>query len=81
MRVRVLAFARLRELLATPEETIELPDGSEVQDFWRVLSGRYPGVAEMIQSTRVARNGIVVAADQRIFDGDELALLPPVGGG
>jgi MoaE-MoaD fusion protein len=81
MRVRVLAFARLRELMAGPEETIDLPDGARVRDAWQALAVQHPGLNELSGSTRVARNGRVGSPDDALVEGDVLALLPPVGGG
>ncbi len=81
MTVRVLAFARIRELLGAPESTITLPDGARVCDAWSALTGRAPALEELSSSTRVARNGLLVPRDERLQDGDEIALLPPSGGG
>jgi molybdopterin converting factor subunit 1 len=81
MRIRVLAFARLRELLGAPEITLELPEGARVVDAW---SARAQGCSELDEqraSTRAARNGNLVAFEEPLADGDELAILPPVGGG
>ena len=42
MRVAVLCFGRLRELLA-PEIVIEVALPATVGDLWRALRERYPG--------------------------------------
>jgi molybdopterin converting factor small subunit len=81
VRVRVLAFARLRELLAGSERTIDLPDGARVRDAWLALARQHPGLDELSGSTRLARNGRVGSTDDVLAEGDVLALLPPVGGG
>ena len=81
MRIRVLAFARLRELLGAPEAALELPEGARVSDAWSALVRRSPMLNEQLGSTRIARNGRLVPLDQALADGDELAILPPVGGG
>jgi molybdopterin converting factor small subunit len=81
VRVRVLAFARVRELLAGSELTVELEDGARVGDAWAALARDFPALEEVETSTRVAKNGVVVSRDATLRDGDELALLPPVGGG
>jgi molybdopterin converting factor small subunit len=81
MQIRVLAFARLRELLEAPEATLAIPEDSRVADVWTALVGRCPPLANERGSTRVARNGRLVSFDETLADGDELALLPPVGGG
>lgn len=80
-RVRVLAFARIAELLGTREESIELDPGARLGDVWRVLVRRVPELASLEGSTRAVRNGRVAAFEEALDDGDEVAFLPPVGGG
>ena len=81
VRVRVLAFARLRELLASGELTLELAAGARVSDAWERLADGIGPLAQLRSSTRFARNGRIVSFEEPLADGDELALLPPVGGG
>jgi molybdopterin converting factor subunit 1 len=81
MQIRVLAFARLRELLEAPETSLAIPEESRVADVWTALVQRCPPLAKERGSTRVARNGRLVSFDETLVDGDELAFLPPVGGG
>lgn len=81
MRVRVLAFARIREILGAAHRDVTLPDGSVAGDAWDALAGEVPGLVPLRASTRLARNGRLAAGDEPLHDGDELALLPPSGGG
>lgn len=81
MTVRVLAFARLRELLGAAETPLVLANGATAQSAWNTLAQRAPTIVPLGPSTRFARNGKIVAGDEVLHDGDELALLPPVGGG
>jgi molybdopterin converting factor small subunit len=81
MRVAIAAFAGLRELLDGPGTKLDLPAGASVGDAWSALELRYPGLIPLAASTRLARNGRVASRSDELADGDELALLPPVGGG
>ena len=81
MALRVLAFARLRELLGFGERSVDLAGQATLDDLWSSLTAASPEAARMRASTRFARNGIVVEGTTRLVDGDEIALLPPVGGG
>lgn len=82
MRVRVLAFARLRELLGGPAHELQVEEGATVADVWDALADRFAAIAPLGSSTRIARNGRVVNdPGEHIQDGDELSLFPPVGGG
>jgi len=81
MKIRVLAFARLREILNAGEIALELRAGARIADAWTALAERSPALDEHRRSTRVARNGSLVTPDDTLHDGDEIALLPPVGGG
>lgn len=81
MQIRVLAFARLREILEAPERSLDLPDAARASDAWAALLRDHPALAGERSSTRVARNGRLVSFEEALSDGDELALLPPVGGG
>ncbi len=81
MQIRVLLFARLREAIGASERSLELPEGACVEDAWEILARGRPGLGDERRSTRAARNGSLVSFEERLRDGDELALLPPVGGG
>ncbi len=81
MQIRVLAFAHLRELLGQAELAFQLPANATAGDAWALLVQRLPPLAAVGASTRFARNGALVSAQEPLSDGDELALLPPVGGG
>lgn len=81
MTVRVLAFARLRELLGRSELPLELEPDADVRAAWGALCARCPPIATLGGSTRFARNGRLVSPAEPLADGDEFALLPPVGGG
>lgn len=81
MTVRVVAFARVRELLGFGERELRLSPASTVADAWEALAAGAPALRGLGGSTRFARNGALADGATALADGDELALLPPVGGG
>jgi molybdopterin converting factor small subunit len=81
MEVRVLAFARLRELCGFGERRVVCPSGATLEDLWRELARESVEFAALRPSTRFARNGALASGTTVLADGDEVAFLPPVGGG
>jgi molybdopterin converting factor small subunit len=72
----------MRELFGEGEFDLTLPDGATLVDCWEALRARNRGIDALASSTRIARNGRVAALlSEAVADGDEIALLPPVGGG
>ena len=79
MRIRVRVFAAARELVGKGELLQELPDGATVQDLADRLFDAYPGLRPM--RLRFAQNSAYAAPEAALHDGDEVAFIPPVGGG
>ncbi len=76
MKVSVRLFAGLRELAGTRAVEIELPTGSTAGAVWAALDlGAEPA------GLLLAVNKSYAARDSVLFDGDEIALIPPVSGG
>ncbi|MDH2909151.1 MAG: MoaD/ThiS family protein [Candidatus Eremiobacteraeota bacterium] len=78
--VRLVAFARLRELLGDRRDIV-LADGASVGDLWEALVREEPRLTEFARGTRFARNNRLCSAEALVCEGDEIALLPPFGGG
>lgn len=80
MRVEVRCFASLREL-AEDRCELSLVDDALVEDAWRAMADRHPGLQPHRPYVRAARNGAYAAWDDRLADRDMIAFLPPVSGG
>ncbi len=78
--VRLVAFARLREVLGEHREIV-LPDGANVGDLWEALVREEPRATALARGLRFARNDALCSAEMPLRDGDEISLLPPYGGG
>jgi molybdopterin synthase catalytic subunit/molybdopterin converting factor small subunit len=81
MRVRVLFFGMLRELVGSAGEDSDFPDGADLAAVFDRYAGRHPRLREMAGSIVVARNQEFAVLSTPIAEGDEIALLPPVSGG
>jgi molybdopterin converting factor subunit 1 len=88
MRVEILYFGVLRDLVGVPGEPVELPDGATVGEMLEILRGRTSnpsrgsGVDEGLwRSLAAAVNREYASQAAVLCDGDEVALLPPVSGG
>ena len=82
MKVVVLYFAALRELLGISEETIVDVSGPlPVHAFAELLGQRHPVLVPRLASVRFAVNESFASASDPIEDGDTVALIPPVSGG
>src|ERR1035437_7018876 len=81
MRVRVLFFGRLKDIVGKSEEDAELSEGARVEDLFTRYGRSYPELAKF-------RSSVVASVNQEFADwratlssGDEVAFLPPVSGG
>ena len=81
MKVRLLFFAVLRDVIGTGERELELGEGTTAGDVWQSLRHSYTKLAAYTQPPLVAINESYAAADAVLEDGDELAFIPPVAGG
>jgi molybdopterin converting factor small subunit len=81
MHVRVVPFARIREIVGSAEVERQARDGVTVGELWDGLAAEFPALVALGPSTRFVRNGAFVRAETSLADGDELGLLPPYGGG
>jgi molybdopterin converting factor small subunit len=75
VRITLRWFAALREQRGRSEELLEVAPGARVADVCASL-GLPPGL-----SVAVAVNETLVGPAHVLAEGDELALLPPLGGG
>jgi MoaE-MoaD fusion protein len=81
MRVRVLFFGRLKDIVGRGEESPELPEGSCVEDAFAHFRSAYPALAGLRSSVAASVNHELTGWSAPLRPGDEVAFLPPVSGG
>jgi sulfur-carrier protein len=81
IRVKVLFFGRLKELVGDSEESVDVAEGACVEDLFARCIARYPELARYRSSLVASCNQEFTGWNTALQAGDEVAFLPPVSGG
>src|SRR5579875_2935363 len=81
MRVKLLTFGVLRDLLPRTAGHLDLPPGATVAELLDQCRRASAGPDALWSSIAVAVNQEYVPATHPLAENDEIALLPPVSGG
>ena len=81
MRVRVLFFGRLKDIVGRAEEEAELSEGARVEDLFTRYGSRFPDLDRFRSSVVASVNQEFAEWSSPLRGGDEVAFLPPVSGG
>ena len=81
MRVRVLFFGMLKDMVGRAEEEAEIAEGADLAGVFAAYASRYPAVEALRGRIVMARNQEFAEPATRLAEGDEIAFLPPVSGG
>jgi MoaD family protein len=80
-KVKVVYFAGARDVVDKATELLETGGASTVAEMLDRLVTLHPGLRTMKQSIRISVNHEVAEPGDRLKDGDEVGVLPPVAGG
>lgn len=81
MKIEVRYFASVRERVRRQGEAVEVADGATVAELWAEICRAHPALADVGASMSFAVNQEYAERSQRLRDGDEVAVIPPVSGG
>jgi molybdopterin synthase catalytic subunit len=81
VRVKVLFFGMLKDIVGRAEEQIDLEDGARLGSVFDRYAEQFPRLGGLAASIVLACNHQFCERSQAVRDGDEIAFLPPVSGG
>jgi molybdopterin synthase catalytic subunit len=81
MKIGVLFFGVLKDVIGRSGETVDLPEGARVREVLFYYARAAPRFEAMVPSLAISVNQEYSGVDRALRDGDEVGLLPPVSGG
>jgi len=81
IRVKVLFFGRLKDVVGRSDQTLELANASTIEELFALYSARIPELAKYRSSVVASCNQEFTSWDTPLHSADEVGFLPPVSGG
>jgi molybdopterin synthase catalytic subunit len=81
MRVKVLLFGQLKDIVGRQEDSLDLESGAQLSAVMAHYSSRYPQFQGLTHSIACSINQEYAQGSAVLKEGDEVGLLPPVSGG
>jgi MoaE-MoaD fusion protein len=81
MRVQVLFFGVLKDIVGQAEDALELEEGATLADVLSHYEQKVPKIREVLHTLALSVNQHYAGPGAGLAEGDEVALLPPVSGG
>jgi molybdopterin synthase catalytic subunit len=81
MRIRVLLFGQLKDIVGRQEDWLELQPGTPVSAVLAYYARQFPKVGSLASSIACSVNQEYALGAAVLNENDEVALLPPVSGG
>jgi MoaE-MoaD fusion protein len=81
VRVKVLFFGRLKEIVGRESDEAEVDSGARVADLFARYGSQFPQLADLKASIAPSVNQEFALWEASLSPGDEVAFLPPVSGG
>jgi MoaE-MoaD fusion protein len=81
MRVRVVYFGSLKEIVGQGSQELDMPADSSAATLWEQVRTTYPALQKYERAVAIAVNREYAKPDRKLQDDDEVGFLPPVSGG
>ena len=81
MKINLRLFSIYRDIVGSKEMTIDVARGATLGDLFEELLHRYPGLKSLEGSVILAVNRDFADSETKLKEDDEVALMPPIGGG
>ena len=81
MKYQVKLFAAARQFAGVEQVEVEIAEPATVGQLRAALAAEHPPLAPLMLSSLIAVNAEYASESDRLYNGAEIALIPPVSGG